>query len=150
MKSKVLIVDDEKSIRVGFKAHLSEEGFEVITAKDFDSAVKIIDSSDPDLIIADIILGGHTGIDLLSEVKKRGLICPVIIITGEPNIDTSAEAVRLGAFDYIPKPVQNIPPFPPHRRGEKRLRLEWRGAPLNARSVDGSVHPRQGRWNRGS
>ena len=106
MKSKILIVDDEKSIRVGFKAHLSEEGFEVITAKDYDSAVKIISNTDPDLIIADIILGGHTGIDLLSEVKKRGLICPIIIITGEPNIETSAEAVRLGAFDYIPKPIR--------------------------------------------
>ncbi len=106
MKSKILIVDDEKSIRVGFKAHLSEEGFEVITAKDYDSAVKIISNTDPDLIIADIILGGHTGIDLLAEVKKRGLLCPIIIITGEPNIETSAKAVRLGAFDYIPKPIR--------------------------------------------
>jgi two-component system, NtrC family, response regulator HydG len=106
MKSQVLIVDDEKSIRVGFKALLSEEGYEVITAKDYDSAVKAISKTDPDLIIADIILGGHTGIDLLYEVKNRGLLCPIIIITGEPNIDTSAEAVRLGAFDYIPKPIR--------------------------------------------
>lgn len=106
MKSQVLIVDDEKSIRVGFKALLSEEGYDVITAIDYDSAVKVISKTEPDLIIADIILGGHTGIDLLYEVKKRGLRCPIIIITGEPNVDTSAEAVRLGAFDYIPKPIR--------------------------------------------
>ncbi len=106
MKGKILIVDDEESIRFTFKSFLSKEGHEVVTAYDFDSASKIISEISLDLIFADIILGGHSGIDILREVKKRDLRCPVIIITGQPSIETAAEAVRLGAFDYLPKPVR--------------------------------------------
>jgi len=106
MKARILIVDDEENIRLGFRTHLSGEGHEVMTANNYDSAIQIISNIDLDLIIADIILGGHTGIDLLSEIKKRGLLCPIILITGEPNIETSADAVRLGAFDYIQKPIR--------------------------------------------
>jgi len=106
MKSKILIIDDEENIRFGFKMILTGKGHDVKTAIDFDSALKSISDTEPDLIITDIILGGHTGIDLLREVKTLNLRCPVIMITGEPNIKTSSEAVRLGAFDYIPKPVR--------------------------------------------
>ncbi len=106
MKSKILIVDDEENIRFGFKMILADQGHDVMTAMNFDSALKIISDTTPDLIITDIILGGYTGIDLLHEIKNRELSCPVIMITGEPNIETSAEAVRLGAFDYITKPIR--------------------------------------------
>ncbi len=105
MKSKILIVDDEETIRFAFKRHLSSEGHDVRTAEDYASALEVISKTDLDVIIADIILGGHTGIDILQEVKNRGMHCPVIMITGEPNIETAADAVRLGAFDYLPKPV---------------------------------------------
>ncbi|RLC25707.1 MAG: sigma-54-dependent Fis family transcriptional regulator, partial [Deltaproteobacteria bacterium] len=106
MKSKILIVDDEENIRFGFEMILADQGHDVMTAINFDSALKIISDTDPDLIITDIILGGNTGIDLLHEIKNRKMHCPVIMITGEPNIETSAEAVRLGAFDYITKPIR--------------------------------------------
>jgi PAS domain S-box-containing protein len=106
MKSKILIIDDEEGIRFTFKKFLSAHNFEVLTAKDFDDAVDCISKNDFDVIFADIILGGKTGIDVLREIKKRNLHCPVIMITGYPNIDTASEAVRLGAFDYIPKPIQ--------------------------------------------
>ncbi|MBW2569381.1 MAG: sigma 54-interacting transcriptional regulator [Deltaproteobacteria bacterium] len=103
---RILIVDDEESIRFTFKSFLSKAGYETLTAKDYTSALKVIAGVDLDLIFADIILGGRTGIDILNEVKKRDLQCPVIIITGEPNIETATDAVRLGAFDYMPKPVR--------------------------------------------
>lgn len=106
MKSKILVVDDEENIRFAFEIILGEQDYEVMTAMDYDSALKIISETEPDLIITDIILGGHTGIDLLHEIKNRGLDCPVIMITGEPNLETSTEAVRLGAFDYIAKPIR--------------------------------------------
>ena len=106
MKSKILIVDDEENIRFGFKMILADQGYDVMTAMDFDSALKIISDTNPDLIITDIILGGYTGIDLLHEIKGQKLTCPVIMITGEPNIETSTQAVRLGAFDYITKPIR--------------------------------------------
>lgn len=105
MKGKILIIDDEEGIRISFQSFLSEEGYDVITAEDYDSAIKAITKNQVDLIFADIILGGYTGIDLLREVKNRDLQCPVILITGEPTLETAAESVRLGAFDYLTKPV---------------------------------------------
>ncbi len=77
-----------------------------VTAKDYNEAIARIQETDFDVIFADIILGDKSGIDVLREVRKRNLYCPVIMITGDPNIQTASDAVRLGAFDYIPKPVR--------------------------------------------
>ena len=106
MKSKILVIDDEESIRFTFKTFLSEEGHKVLTAEDYEGALDAISSTDLDFIITDIILGPHSGIDILRKVKDRDMHCPVLIITGEPNMDSATEAVRLGAFDYIYKPVR--------------------------------------------
>ncbi len=106
MNAKILIIDDEEGIRFTFNKFLSSENYEVATAKDFDEAVAHISKNNFDVVFADIILKGKTGMDVLREIKKRKINCPVIMITGYPNIDTASEAVRLGAFDYIPKPIQ--------------------------------------------
>ncbi len=106
MGRTILIVDDEESIRFTFDSFLSASGHKVTTTDTYASALESISTRDPDLIFADILLGAHSGIDLLREIKDRGLHCPVIMITGRPNVATAAEAVRLGAFDYLPKPVK--------------------------------------------
>ncbi|MBW1728443.1 MAG: response regulator [Deltaproteobacteria bacterium] len=106
MKSRILIVDDEESIQFAFKTHLSNEGHEVMTAEDYSSGIKALSENEFDLVIMDVILGGQKGTDILREIKNRGMKCPVIMITGEPNIETAADAVRLGAFDYLPKPIR--------------------------------------------
>jgi two-component system, NtrC family, response regulator HydG len=103
--STVLIVDDEEVIRFAFKTHLSKEGYTVITAHSYPSALEFISETDLDVIVADIVLESYTGIDLLKEVKRLELNVPVIMITGVPDIKTASDAVRLGAFDYLPKPV---------------------------------------------
>ena len=105
-KNKILIIEDEEILRFTFKSFLSKEGHEVITAKDYSSALKLISKSEPDLIIADILLGGKTGMDILKKVKEKGMKIPVIMITGKPSIETAAESVRLGAYDYLSKPVE--------------------------------------------
>ncbi len=105
-KKKILIIEDEEILRFTFKSFLSKEGHEVITAKDYSMAIKLISKSEPDLIVADILLGGKTGIDILRKVKEMGMKSPVIMITGQPSIETAAESVRLGAYDYLPKPVE--------------------------------------------
>lgn len=105
-KNKILIIEDEEILRFTFKSFLLKEGHEVITAVDYSSALRLISESEPDLIIADIILGGNTGIDLLRKVKEIGIQCPVIMITGQPTIETASESVRLGAYDYLSKPVE--------------------------------------------
>jgi len=106
VKARILIIDDEEGIRFTFNKFLSSENYDVSTAKDFDEAVEHISKNNFDVVFADIILKGKTGMDVLREIKKRKINCPVIMITGYPNIDTASEAVRLGAFDYIPKPIQ--------------------------------------------
>ncbi|NJL59642.1 MAG: response regulator [Desulfobacteraceae bacterium] len=58
-----------------------------------------------DLVFADIVLDNGSGTDILKEIGKRGLLCPVVMITGQPDIETAAESVRFGAYDYMIKPV---------------------------------------------
>lgn len=106
MGLKILVIDDEESIRYTFKSFLLDEGYEVLTAPDYQEALSVIDTTELDLIFADILLEGKTGIDVLRKTKERNLRCPVVMITGDPNIDSAAEALRLGAFDYIPKPIK--------------------------------------------
>jgi PAS domain S-box-containing protein len=106
MKSRLLVIDDEESIRFTFVNFLTSEGYDVATADNYDDALNLISSREFDLIFADIILGGKTGIDLLQEINRKGLRTPVIMVTGYPNVETASDAVRLGAFDYISKPVR--------------------------------------------
>ena len=105
-RGSILIVDDEESLRLTFKMFLKREGYEPVDAvSTFEEALEAIKEHEYDLIISDIVLEGASGIDLLRHVRQKGLKCPVVMITGYPNVKTAAEAVRLGAFDYIPKPV---------------------------------------------
>ena len=106
-EQKILVVDDEESLRLTFKMFLAKEGYgEVTTASTFEQALDLIENREFDLIISDIVMEGSSGIDLLRRVKELNLECPVVMVTGYPNINTATEAVRLGAFDYLSKPVK--------------------------------------------
>ncbi|MDD3814259.1 MAG: sigma 54-interacting transcriptional regulator [Desulfocapsaceae bacterium] len=104
--ARILIVDDEASIRLTFEMFLAREGYgPITTASTFDEALLTIQDHEFDLIISDIVLEGARGTDLLRKIREAGLQCPVVMVTGFPNLDSAAEAVRYGAFDYISKPV---------------------------------------------
>ena len=98
-------MDDEDSVRYTFESIMAHEGYEVSVAKDYDEAVRMIDESDFDLVLTDIMLGEETGVDVLRAVRERRKNCPVVMITGYPNLDTAEDSLRLGAFDYLRKPV---------------------------------------------
>jgi DNA-binding NtrC family response regulator len=83
MKAKILVIDDEESIRFTFNEFLAEEGHTVFLAATYGEAVRIIDKKDIDLIFADIIIGRHNGIEILKKINKENLLCPVIMITGQ-------------------------------------------------------------------
>lgn len=103
----ILLIDDEENLRLTFETFLKRAGYHpVMGVSNFEDAIEAITNHDFDLIISDIVLKGSSGIDLLRKIKEMGKKCPVVMITGYPNIDTAAEAVRLGAFDYLPKPVK--------------------------------------------
>ncbi len=107
MTGKILVIDDSKTITMIFKRLLSKNGYEVTTTNKYKDAIKKLDEVEFDLIFSDIFLDTNSGIDLLREIKERNLPSPVVLITGFPGVETASEAVRLGAFDYIVKPVKN-------------------------------------------
>lgn len=105
MFPSVLIVDDEASILQSLSGLLSDEGFEVITAPNGYEALKIIDTESPDLVLLDIWMPGIDGIETLKEIKKDNPFIQVVIITGHGTIETAVKATKLGAFDFIEKPL---------------------------------------------
>jgi len=80
MNVKILVIDDEESIRFTFNEFLTEEGYAVLCAATYDEAINIIDKEDLDLIFADIIIGQHSGIDILKRANEKQLLCPVIAV----------------------------------------------------------------------
>ncbi|GAB4319721.1 MAG: hypothetical protein Kow0069_23410 [Promethearchaeota archaeon] len=102
----ILVVDDEKSIRVALKKILERAGYYVETSPDFQDAKKRMENLNFDLLVLDIILPGINGVEILQILRNEGIQTPVVFITGEPNFTTALEALRLGAYDYIEKPVR--------------------------------------------
>ena len=124
-KSRILIVDDEASIRLTFEMFLAREGYgPITTASTFDEALVAIKEQEFDLIISDIVLEEKKGTDLLRTIRESGTKCPVVMVTGFPNLDTAADAVRYGAFDYISKPVNKETLLKFVRQALKHWRLE--------------------------
>ena len=105
MMAKVLIVDDEKSIRISLREFLRDAGYVVAVAEDADEATELLRAGDFDVLVTDIILPRITGVDLLKSIKDTSPHVQVILMTGEPTIETASEAVRSDAFDYLTKPI---------------------------------------------
>jgi len=103
---KVLVVDDEYSIRITFEAFLQQEGLDVRTAMDQQGATAALEAEAFDLVLMDIVLGEGDGLELLAECRTLQPQTPVVMITGRPSLDTATASVRLGAFDYLLKPVE--------------------------------------------
>lgn len=104
-RATILVIDDDKGIRDSFTSLLTEKGHQVLAADNYLTGIGLIDSCEPDLIFVDLFLGNHTGIEVLKQVRIRGMEIPVVIITGHPVVDNAADSFRLGAFDYLAKPV---------------------------------------------
>ena len=105
MSARILVIDDEEAIRFTFERFLRGAGHIVATAGSCREALEQINATTFDIVFADIILEDGTGIEILREIKAKGLSCPVIMITGDPGVETAADSIRLGAFEYISKPI---------------------------------------------
>jgi len=105
MTQRILAVDDEESIRFTFDAFLTDAGYRVDTAPSLSEAITLCGETDYDTVFLDILLGRESGMQLLRFIRERNPNCPVVMVTGAPDLATAAEAVRLGAFDYVTKPV---------------------------------------------
>ena len=106
--SRVLIVDDENSIRTTLSAFLRNSGYEVDTAPDAVTASEILENQVYDIVVTDIIMPRMTGIELMSRIRAKSQETLVIVMTGEPTVDTAITAVQAGANDYLVKPVNKF------------------------------------------
>jgi len=108
MKSNILIVDDEKDIRLSITGLLEDENYDVRAVKNSDEALDAISERLPDLILLDIWLENSKldGIGLLNEIYNKFLGIPCIMISGHGNIDIAVNAIRNGASDFIEKPFE--------------------------------------------
>ncbi|HUN64973.1 MAG TPA: sigma-54 dependent transcriptional regulator [Bacteroidota bacterium] len=101
----LLLVDDEKLIRWSLRQELTKRGFGVLEAATMTEALSRIERENVDLIILDQNLPDGTGIDFLQSIRKSGPIMPVVMLTAIDRSDIAVQAMKLGAFDYVTKPV---------------------------------------------
>ncbi len=102
----ILVVDDEPDIRNLVKEILEDEGYRVDVAEDASSARRVRQRENPDLVLLDIWMPDEDGVSLLKEWKDTDqLHCPVIMMSGHGTVETAVEATRLGAYDFVEKPL---------------------------------------------
>jgi DNA-binding NtrC family response regulator len=104
-KRSVLIVDDEPIVRESIRDWLVDAGYQVATAESGEKALEMIKKEDFGIMIVDVRLPGKTGITVLKEVKALKPQIKSIVITAYPSTELAAEAMKLGAVDYLIKPV---------------------------------------------
>lgn len=101
---KILIVDDEKNIRLSLSNFLKIEGFETYESEDGEHAIKFLEKEDVDIIILDLIMPGLDGMETLRLIKKRNETIPVIILTAHGSTERAVQAIKMGAYDFLDKP----------------------------------------------
>src|SRR5579859_5683097 len=102
---KVLIVDDERLVRWSLRQKCEEWGYEVIEAEAGEPALRLAESENPDVVLLDVRLPDLTGIEVLDQIKKGGDAPAVIMITADPQLDDVKAAIKLGAYDFVGKPI---------------------------------------------
>lgn len=105
MSKQILVVDDEERIRQSLNGVLKDEGYEVLEAKDGIQALKQIESDPPDAVLLDIWMPGMDGMETLERIKTQIPNLPVVMISGHANIELAVKATKLGAYDFIEKPL---------------------------------------------
>jgi DNA-binding NtrC family response regulator len=101
---RILVIDDEESIRELLKDFLESKGLDVITASNGSSGLSILKEEKLDLFLLDLMMPGMSGLDVLREADYGKIGIPSIVITAHATVQTAVEAMKLGAFDYITKP----------------------------------------------
>jgi DNA-binding NtrC family response regulator len=104
---RILIVDDEEVLRDVLDVMLRREGFECLSAASGEEALNVLETEEVDLVVLDVMLPGISGIDTLRAMRISNPELPVIVITAFSSIDGAIEAMKYGAFHYIPKPFKN-------------------------------------------
>ena len=103
-RARILVIDDEAVVRLSYAMSLAAD-YETLTAPDGTQALSLMQSAPADVVMLDERMPGLQGLEVLKAIKAGWPESEVVIITGFPSVDSAKEAVRLGAFDYLAKPV---------------------------------------------
>jgi two-component system nitrogen regulation response regulator NtrX len=105
VKPRILVIDDESAIRDSLKMILEYEGYEVLGAATGQDGLSAVDRDPPDLVLLDIKMAGMDGLEVLQRLRALHETVPVVMISGHATVSTAVEATKLGAFDFIEKPL---------------------------------------------
>src|SRR6187455_2120122 len=105
MRARILVIDDEAEIRRSVRMILEYDGYDVLEASSGPEGVALAEKEAPDLVFLDIKMGGMDGLEALQKIKQANESLPVVIISGHGTVSTAVEATKLGAFDFIEKPL---------------------------------------------
>ncbi|MCA9728174.1 MAG: sigma-54-dependent Fis family transcriptional regulator, partial [Candidatus Eisenbacteria bacterium] len=103
---KILVVDDEEPIRKGLSRIVTGLGHEVEVAPDAAEGLEKAMVSNPDLLITDLHMPGRNGLQLMQDLRERGMETTTIVLTAHGSIDSAVEATRRGVYDYLVKPIE--------------------------------------------
>ncbi|MCP3985404.1 MAG: sigma-54-dependent Fis family transcriptional regulator [bacterium] len=133
--SRILIVDDEESIRRSLAGILSDEGFSTDGVGDGEKALAAIREDLPDLVLLDIAMPGRDGIEILEELRQSWPDLPVVMMSGHGTIETAVRATQLGAFDFAEKPLSVEKLLLIIRNALERSKLRTENVRLRAESI---------------
>ena len=134
--ARILIVDDEAGIRSSIAGILEDEGFETTTCEDGEAALtSLVQDGLPELLLLDIAMPGRDGVEILADVRGRWPDLPVVMMSGHGTVETAVRTTRLGAFDFIEKPLSIDKLLLTIQHALERSRLELEIARLRAQNV---------------
>lgn len=107
MTKKILLIEDEDTLRESLKRVLSKEGYDITGVDSAEAALDLLDDNSYDLILTDVILPGISGIELLKRIRERLPDQIVVVMTAFASLETAVESLRSGAYDYIIKPIMH-------------------------------------------
>jgi two-component system nitrogen regulation response regulator NtrX len=105
-KPRILVIDDEAAIRDSLRMILEYQGYSVITAATGDEGAALVEREAPDLVFLDIKMPGMDGLEVLQRLTHLTEVTPIVVMSGHATISTAVEATRLGAFDFVEKPLE--------------------------------------------
>lgn len=120
---RVLIIDDEESLRITTAAILEQEGYQVETASSGDEAIALLEGSEFDLILTDLHMEGGDGLSVLTEIKRRAPLTISVVLTGFASVESAIAALQKGAYDFLVKPCDIEEMKHTIRRGIEHRRL---------------------------
>jgi two-component system response regulator HydG len=107
----VLVIDDEPALREVLSLRIADWGYDVRAVEDAAEGEREIERKRPDLVLCDLVLPGSSGMELLKRVKRRDAKLPIVMITAHGNVDGAVEAMKLGATDFLTKPLDTVALF---------------------------------------